>query len=82
MGRQPPVSGAFSWQLRQMVNDWDFYIDLENAEFVDCGLKRTMIVRLSFLAAVPAKAISGTIGAVPQKTMEIIRNQLGSYIIG
>ena len=53
-----------STQLHQHVSGFDEIIDQHAADFVPSGLKSASVVRLGFLAVLPASSFLGAIGHI------------------
>jgi mRNA interferase MazF len=56
---------GISTQLQQLVADFDEIIDPSHADFKMSGLKAPSLIRLGFLAVLPASHFLGTIGSTP-----------------
>jgi len=70
--RRLPPYGDFlvcgvSTQLQQRVPDFDELIVPRDRDFGQSGLKAESVVRLGFLAALPEKALLGTIGSISRE---------------
>jgi mRNA interferase MazF len=71
--RQMPPFGDWlicgvSTQLRQAAANFDELIESKHDDFSASGLKATSLIRLGFIAALPANLIQGKIGAIsPQR---------------
>jgi mRNA interferase MazF len=55
---------GISTQLRQQVADFDEIIEPTDADFKTSGLKAASLIRLGFLAVLPASNFLGTIGSI------------------
>jgi len=77
--RLPPfgdflVSGT-STQLHLRVDGFDEEIAAGDPEFAASGLKAASLIRLSFLAVMPASALLGRIGSLsPERRLRLLAN--------
>ena len=55
---------GISTQLQQRVADFDEIIEPSHHDFKASGLKARSLIRLGFLAALPASSFLGTIGSI------------------
>jgi mRNA interferase MazF len=70
-----------SSQLHQAVPAFDEMITRADADFAASGLAADSVIRLGFLAAVPAREILGSIGAVaPERHRRLLR-RLSEYLV-
>jgi len=69
-----------SRQLRQRVPDFDEIIARTDADFAASGLMDTSLIRLGFLALLPASEFLGDIGSIsPERHRRLLR-RLASYL--
>lgn len=83
--RKMPVFGDFlvsgiSTQLHQEIENFDERIKLNDADFLTSGLKAPSIVRLSFLAVLPAYKTLGAIGFISTERHHRLLKNLSSYL--
>jgi mRNA interferase MazF len=71
---------GISSQLHQRVKDFDEIIDINDADFKQCGLLQSSLVRLGFLAVLPAKSIAGNIGSISPMRHERLLKNLSEYL--
>ena len=65
---------GISTQLRQQVAGFDEVIGPSDGDFVSSGLKAASLIRLAFLAALPASGFAGAIGAIsPERRQRLVR---------
>lgn len=55
---------GISTQIYQHIKDFDEILNESNLHFIETGLHKTSLIRLSFIAVVPSANISGSIGKV------------------
>jgi mRNA interferase MazF len=66
---------GISTQLRQQVAGFDELITQADVDFGDSGLKAPSIIRLGFLAVMPASRFIGVIGSIsPERRQRPLRN--------
>ncbi|MBM3891968.1 MAG: transcriptional regulator [Verrucomicrobia bacterium] len=69
-----------SRQLRQRVPDFDDIIAKTDADFAASGLLDTSLIRLGFLALLPASEFLGDIGSIsPERHHRLLRH-LATYL--
>jgi len=83
--RAMPPYGDFlvcgvSTQLRQEVTGFDDPIGPEDADFLASGLKAPSLIRLGFLAVLPASVLLGTIGSISQGRHERLLERLTRHL--
>lgn len=84
--RKMPVFGDFlvcgiSTQLHQEVKDFDERMKLSDADFLTSGLKAPSIIRLNFLAVLPAHKILGAIGFISTERHHRLLKNLSHYLM-
>ncbi|MBA2561609.1 MAG: type II toxin-antitoxin system PemK/MazF family toxin [Chitinophagaceae bacterium] len=70
-----------STQLHQFIKDFDELIDEKNNYFVQTGLSKSSIIRLSFLAIIPQNKIAGSIGKTETKLHKNLLERLAKYLM-
>ena len=71
---------GISRQLRQRVPDFDEIIASTDADFASSGLVDTSLIRLGFLALLPASEFLGDIGSIsPERHRRLLR-RLAKYL--
>jgi mRNA interferase MazF len=71
---------GISTQLRQQVADFDEIIEPSHADFKTSGLKAHSLIRLSFLAVLPASSFLGTIGSISGQRHQRLLTKLTEYL--
>src|SRR5580658_7260999 len=71
---------GISTQLRQQVSDFDEIIEPSNADFKTSGLKAPSLIRLGFLAVLPASSFLGTIGSISAERHQRLLSNLSEYL--
>jgi mRNA interferase MazF len=74
-----PVCGV-SRQLRHRVADFDEIIAPTDADFAASGLTGTSLIRLGFLAVLPAAELLGDIGSISPERHNRLLRRLASYL--
>ena len=69
-----------STQLRQQVADFDEIIEPSHADFKTSGLKAPSLIRLGFLAVLPASHFLGTIGSISGRRHQRLLARLSGYL--
>jgi mRNA interferase MazF len=69
-----------STQLHQHIPDFDEIIDKTHPDFKSSGLLAPSLVRLTFIAVVPASDIPGTIGCLGALTITKIIGNLINFL--
>ncbi len=71
---------GISRQLRHRVSDFDEIIASTDSDFASSGLLDTSLIRLGFLALLPASELFGDIGSIsPERHGRLLR-RLASYL--
>lgn len=70
-----------SRQLRQRVPDFDEVISAADADFTSSGLREASLVRLGFLAVLPAAEFLGEIGSVSPERHRRLLSRLANYLL-
>ena len=66
---------GISTQLHQQVFGFDDIIDLGHSDFAGSGLKSAYLIRLGFLAVIPAPDLLGKIGRIgPERHRRLVEN--------
>ena len=71
---------GISTQLRQEVADFDEIIEASDADFNTSGLKAPSLIRLGFLAVLPASSFLGTIGSVSAERHQRLLSKLSKLL--
>jgi len=69
-----------STQLRQEVADFDEVIEPSHPDFKTSGLKAPSLIRLGFLAVLPASSFLGTIGSISGRRHQRLLARLSEYL--
>jgi mRNA interferase MazF len=69
-----------STQLHQQVAGFDDTIEPSHPDFAASGVKSTSLIRLGFLAVLPASSLSGKIGQIDPKRHRRLLERLASYL--
>jgi len=70
-----------STQLRQQVSDFDEVIEPSHADFKTSGLKAPSLIRLGFLAVLPASSFLGTIGSISDERHQRLLSRLSEHLL-
>lgn len=80
-----PYSGylvcGISSQIHQMIENFDELISEQDEDYVDSGILKGSIIRLSFLAVIPSKVIVGSIGSISKSRHQKLLYRLSDYLI-
>jgi mRNA interferase MazF len=71
---------GISTQLHQLEPNWDERIHPVHPDFVQSGLRQESAARLSYLIAVAASEIIGTIGQVDSSRLDRLRTRLADRL--
>ena len=71
---------GISTQLRQQVPDFDEMIEPSHPDFKTSGLKAPSLIRLGFLAVLPAKHFLGTIGSISGERHQRLLSRLSEHL--
>jgi mRNA interferase MazF len=71
---------GISRQLRHRVPDFDGVLDRTDADFSSSGLMETSLIRLGFLALLPASEFLGAIGSISPERHHRLLHRLASYL--
>jgi mRNA interferase MazF len=71
---------GISTPLRQQVADFDEIIEPSHADFKRSGLKAPSLIRLGFLAVLPASHFLGTIGSISGQRHQRLLSRLSEYL--
>ena len=69
-----------STQLHQEVPGFDETIEPSHADFRRSGLKAASLIRLGFLAVLPAAQLHGRLGSVAPERHERLLERLGAFL--
>ena len=72
---------GISTQLHHEVKDFDEIISRQDADFSSSRLVAASLIRLSFLAVLPAAKIIGAIGAISGERHKRLLKNLSDYLI-
>lgn len=83
--RQKPPFGDWlvcgvSTQLHQEVAGFDEIIDSSHPDFRRSGLKAPSLIRLGFLAVLPADRLLGALGSVSPERRQRLLRRLGAFL--
>lgn len=83
--RMPPFGDLLvcgvSTQLQQQVADFDQVIQPGDVDYVPSGLKAPSLIRLGFLAVLPAREFLGVIGSISSERHRRLLKSLVEYLI-
>jgi mRNA interferase MazF len=71
---------GISTQLRQQVVEFDELINASDSDFATSGLKATSLIRLGFLAVMPASKFLGVIGSISNERRGRLLGKLSEYL--
>ncbi len=71
---------GMSTQLQQQAVNFDELIIVSDVDFAPSGLKTPSIIRLGFLAVMPASKFLGTIGSISQERRVRLLRKLSEYL--
>ena len=69
-----------STQLHQRVPDFDEVLRPQDADFADSGLKAASVVRLGFLAVIPARELLGVLGYLRAERHQRLLGRLSRHL--
>ncbi len=69
-----------SRQLHHRVDDFDEVIVATDPDFAESGLQDTSLIRLGFLALLPADELLGDIGSISAARHQRLLNRLADYL--
>ncbi len=72
---------GISTQLHQCINGFDEILDEHDTYFPGTGLRKTSLIRLSFLAVVSTEKISGSIGKIEATLLKDLLQRLATFIV-
>jgi mRNA interferase MazF len=71
---------GLSTQLHQKVVGFDETIEPSHPDFPQSGLKAASLIRLGFLAVLPAKQILGILGSISPGRHQALLHRLGAFL--
>jgi mRNA interferase MazF len=71
---------GISTQLHQQEPQFDELVDASDSDFAASGLKATSIIRLGFLAVMPASRFLGVIGSISNERRLRLLNKLSEHL--
>lgn len=71
---------GISTQLHLIQANWDERIQSADGDFAGSGLHQTSVIRLSYLYAVDATEITGTIGRIDPARLARLRTRLADQV--
>jgi len=71
---------GISTQLHQQVPQFDEVVDPSDSDFAASGLKAASIIRLGFLAVMPANRFLGVIGSISNERRLRLLNKFSDYL--
>lgn len=82
--RMPPFGDwlvcGVSTQLQQQVVGFDEIIEPSHSDFCSSGLKAPSVIRLGFLAVLPADQLLGILGCISQERNRRLLKTLSTFI--
>ena len=72
---------GISTQLRQQVEGFDEIIESSHGDFAASGLKASSVIRLGFLAVMPANIFLGVIGSVSEERRHRLLRNLSDHLL-
>ena len=83
--RQMPPFGDWlvcgvSTQLHQHAADLDELIEPSDPDFAGSGLKARSVIRLGFLATLPARRFHGVVGSISHERHQRLLQRLSDYL--
>lgn len=83
--REMPPYGDFlvcgiSTQLHQQVIGFDEIIERSHVDYATSGLKSPSLIRLGFLAVLPASAFIGSIGSISRERHQRLLQRLSEHL--
>ncbi len=72
---------GISTQTHQYIKDFDEILDETDFHFIETGLHKTSLIRLSFVAVVPSANISGSIGKIQSALHKELLQRLAQFLI-
>ncbi len=72
---------GISSQLHQYIPNFDLLIETTHADYKKSGLKMPGVIRLGFLAVIPAEAIAGSIGEISSTSVNGLLKTLSDYLL-
>ena len=84
--RKMPGFGDFlvcgvSSQLHQEVRGFDLVMDEKSPEYENSGLKSASVIRLGYLSVLPESKMKGSIGWLPDDTLDMLLQRLADYLV-
>jgi mRNA interferase MazF len=71
---------GISTQLRQQVAGFDETIEPHHPDFQSSGLKAASLIRLGFMAVLPARSFLGTIGSISGQRHQRLLSRLCAHL--
>ena len=82
--KMPPFGdwlvGGVSTQLHQRVVNFDELLDAADPDFASSGLKAPSVIRLGFLAVLPAARLIGSIGSIAPDRHRRLLQRLNDHL--
>lgn len=72
---------GLSTQLNQYIKDYDEIMHEGDAYFHETGLRKTLLIRLFFLAIIQNERTSGSIGKIPSALHKELLQRLAKFIV-
>jgi mRNA interferase MazF len=72
---------GISTQVHRELKGFDEVISEETPDFRSSGLKASSLIRLGFLAVVPAAQIRGAIGRISDERLDQLRQRLSAFLL-
>ena len=71
---------GISTQLHQQVAEFDELVHVSDSDFAASGLKAASLVRLGFLAVMPASKFLGVVGSISDERRARLLSNLSKYL--
>lgn len=71
---------GISTQLHHQVAEFDELVHVSDSDFAASGLKAASVVRLGFLAVMPASKFLGVVGSISNKRKARLLSNLSKYL--
>ena len=72
---------GISTQISHRIENFDEIIKETDIDFLESGLLKASLIRLSFLAIIQKKSIAGAIGKLSKKKHSLLLKNLADYLL-
>ena len=72
---------GISSQLHHYIKEFDLLIDKSHPDYLNSGLIKPSLIRLSFIASIPSFYIEGNIGRISNTTLFILKKNLINFLL-